>query len=310
MVEARFSTVDPAAPRSGSLCDVASIPAAPMLLGGTSEDGDRLIVPLRDGQTTLGAIQLWLEDGRAVEPDELALLATIGSEIAGARRRTREEGAIYELERAIAEERARIARDIHDGIAQTLAFRRLRIDLWLDWIDTDRDRLRDELIDNKRVLREQIAELRRAIFALRPIQFDELGFVGGLHRYVEEFAAQQNWTATVDIARTPALPPELEAVCFRVVQEALTNAAKHAGASRVEVVIAPPAGGGLGIAVRDDGQGFEAASGAPDGRVGLRQMRERLEALGGHLSVLSHPGAGAELRAWVPLVTPTSEVTA
>ncbi len=266
-----------------------------------------LLLPLYDGQTEIGAIEMYLKEAGGIADDERALLETIASEIAeaitGARRRSREERAIYELERAIADERARIARDIHDGIAQTLAFRRMRIDLWLDWIETDRDRLRAELIENKQILREQIAELRRAIFALRPVQFDELGFVGGLHRYILEFANQHGWETHVDITGAPAaLTPELEATCFRLIQEALTNAAKHARATRVDVAIGQ-ADGGLVVRIADDGGGFEpgAEPQAGSGRVGLRQMHERVAALSGRLTVLSRPGAGTEVRAWIPL---------
>jgi signal transduction histidine kinase len=265
-----------------------------------------LELPLHDGLAPLGRIELYLDRPAELLADELELLETIASEIAeaiaGARRRSREQRAIYELERAIADERARIARDIHDGIAQSLAFRRMRVDLWLDWLESDRPRLRDELIGFKAVLREQIAELRRAIFALRPLQFDELGFAGGLNRYVVEFASQQGWDVHVDLGGVPPAPtPELEATCFRVIQEALTNVAKHAGATRVEVIV-DQVDEGLRIAVRDNGRGFtpgQLANSASD-RVGLRQMRERLTALRGQLTVLSQPGAGTELRAWIP----------
>ncbi len=276
-----------------------------------------LLLPLHDGIAPVGWLEIYLQPGAVPDADELALLETIGKEIAeaivGARRRTREERALYELERAIADERARIARDIHDGLAQTLAFQRMRIDLWQEWIDSDPARLRDELRDLKRSLREQIQELRRAIFALRPMEFDELGFLGGLHRYILEFAGQHDWQAEVDLSRAPAtLTSELEATAFRIVQEALTNAAKHANATKIDVTLSET-DGGLRVLVRDDGRGFDPReplngpnNGAAEGtgnyqHVGLRQMRERLAALRGQLTVLSRPGAGTEVRAWLPL---------
>jgi signal transduction histidine kinase len=270
-----------------------------------------VVVPLRDGSAALGRIELYATHAAPIPPDELALLQTISSEIAeaivGARRRSQAERAMYELERAIADERARIARDIHDGIAQTLAFRRMRIDLWLDWLDTDRERLRDELIENKQILREQIGELRRAIFALRPVQFDELGFVGGLHRYVVEFANQHGWDAHVDLqAVPPTLTPPVEAICFRVVQESLTNVAKHAQATRVDVVLDTVANG-LRIVVRDNGVGFDLERGAePSTHLGLRQMRERVAAARGQLTLSSQAGAGTEVRAWIPFTDTTA----
>ncbi len=266
-----------------------------------------LLLPLHDGVAPVGWIELYRASGDPIPADELSLLETIAAEVAeaimSARRRSREERAVYELERAIADERARIARDIHDGTAQSLAFVRMRVDLWRDWIKRDPERLDAELRELKTTLREQIGELRRAIFALRPVQFDELGFVGGLHRYVVEFANQHDWETRIDLhGAPPELSPELEAVCFRVVQEALTNSAKHAGATHVDVTICQ-ADGGLQVIVRDNGRGFDPGPAVEgDARhVGLRQMRERLAAYGGHLTILSRPGAGTELRAWVPL---------
>jgi signal transduction histidine kinase len=266
-----------------------------------------VVLPLQADHSPIGRIELYLTRASEIADDELELLETIASEIAeaivSARRRSQEERAIYELERAIADERARIARDIHDGIAQTLAFRRMRVDLWLDWITTEPERLREELIELKQTLREQIADLRRAIFALRPVQFDELGFVGGLDRYVVEFAGQHGWELQVDLSGVPpALSPDLEAASFRIVQEALTNVAKHAGATQVAVRI-DQVDDGLRVTVCDNGRGFNPGA-APEGayqHVGLRQMRERIAALRGHVTVLAQPGAGAEIRAWIPL---------
>ncbi|GIW06100.1 MAG: two-component sensor histidine kinase [Dehalococcoidia bacterium] len=263
--------------------------------------GECLVLPLHDGLASVGWIELYLGSARSAA-DERTLLWTIGLEVAeaisGARRRVREAVAVYQLDRAIAEERARIARDIHDGVAQSLAFQRMRVDLWLDWIGSNPDRLREELLRLKATLREQIGEIRRAIFALRPLQFDEVGFLAGISRYATEFANQHGWKITIDTAKAPAeLSPEIEAACFRVVQEALTNVAKHAGARQVTLTLASSYGG-LAVTVRDDGRGLAES---PRSGLGLRQMRERLTALGGRVSVSGQPGQGTMLQAWLPL---------
>ena len=118
---------------------------------------------------------------------------------------------------------------------------------------------------------------------------------------VSDFAAQQGWRATVTLDETlPDLPPELELACFRLVQEALNNAAKHADARAVAVALRM-ADGGLSIAVTDDGRGFDPGSIEGSDRLGLRQMRERMAALGGRLTLLSQPGEGTEVRGWVPI---------
>ena len=275
---------------------IVTAPADPDGLAGVC-----LRLSIDDGAVRVGWIELYTTGKIALQDDDLHTIAgEIGKVIGGARRRASEERATYALEQAIAEERARIARDIHDGLAQTLAFRRMRIDLWLDWLDQDPERLRTELIEFKPLLREQIAELRRAIFALRPIQFDELGFVGGLHRYIIEFGQQQGWTMKVDLNGIAAcLSPPIEAISFRVVQEGLTNAAKHATASTVTVQ-STQMDGGLQLLIRDDGRGFDLGTVDSD-HLGLRQMRERLATFHGRLTVLTQPGAGTELRIWLPI---------
>lgn len=269
-------------------------------------DGLRLVLPLHDGAVLVGWIELALATTIVPQDDELALLETIGSEIAeaisGARRRAHEALAIHRLEQAISEERARIARDIHDGIAQTLAFRRMRIDLWLDWLTSNPEQLRAELTELKHILRDQIADLRRVIFALRPIQFEELGFSAGLQRYVLEFAEQQGWQIDIDLSGISTFAADLEAVSFRIVQEALTNAAKHANAHAV-IVALTQGNNGIEISVCDNGRGFDPVSRPEEkpGHFGLRQMRERLAAVGGTLEIKSQLGHGTEIRAWLPV---------
>ncbi len=276
----------------------------------TGLTGACIALPLKDGVLHVGRLELFLLRPVYLGQDEQALLQTIGAEIAqtiaSARRRAREERGIYELEQAIAEERARIARDIHDGLAQTLAFRRMRVDLWLDWLTQDPARLHDELLTFKQVLREQIGELRRAIFSLRPLTFDELGFVGGMHHYIHEFGSQHNWHVEANLSHLGVnLAPTFEAICFRIVQEALTNAAKHAHASAVSIR-SEMADGGVQIVIQDNGRGFDlnALETPPEdggSRLGLRQMRERLAALHGRLNVQSAPGKGTEVTVWLPL---------
>jgi signal transduction histidine kinase len=246
-------------------------------------------------------------EGR-LDPAATNLIITAAGEVAealiGARRRSRAIDSVVALEQAITEERTRIAHDLHDGIAQSLAFLRMRVDLWEDWIEQDPERLRAEFVEVKANLRRQIEELRRAIFALRPVDLAQLGFEGALRRFVSEFADQQGWDLTLDLAKVPLeLPLPLELAAFRVVQEALNNAAKHAAPQQVAVRLAL-LDGGLQIVVRDDGRGFDpgALGELPNSHFGLRQMRERIENLDGQFTVISQPGAGTELRIWLPLV--------
>ncbi|WP_298404356.1 sensor histidine kinase [uncultured Chloroflexus sp.] len=267
-----------------------------------------LILPLAERQVQpIGWIEAFLKEGEtALYEARQPLLATVASELAEAivnsRRRDRAIASVAAVERAISAERTRIARDLHDGVAQSLAFMRMRINLWEDWLEQDPARLREEFATFKANLRAQIEELRRAIFALRPIEIGQLGFTGALRRFVAEFAEQNDWDISIDLNELPPdLPPVLELAAFRFVQEALNNTAKHAQARRVWVKLGVR-DHGLIIHVRDDGVGFNPGEEPPAGHLGLRQMRERAAALDGQVTIISRPGHGTEVRVWLPLI--------
>ncbi|WP_240695871.1 sensor histidine kinase [Candidatus Chloroploca sp. Khr17] len=253
------------------------------------------------------SIDLTAQAQRELEPTVTTLLITVAGEltegIKGSRRRARELASIAALEQAITEERTRIARDLHDGVAQSLAFLRMRIALWEDWLDQEPERLAEEFASVKATLRRQIEELRRAIFALRPMELSQLGFVAALRRFVADFAGQQDWELQLELSNLPPdLPHVLELAAFRFVQEALNNAAKHAAAQHIAVML-KIVDNGLQIVVRDDGVGFDPGAQAEQSgpHLGLRQMRERAAVLDGRLTILSRPGEGTEIRAWLPM---------
>jgi signal transduction histidine kinase len=276
-----------------------------------------VVIPLIEagsGRSAVGWVEAYCDEKAAylyLQPEIFqlevkSLLITVAGEITeailGARRKAREIESITALENAITAERTRIAHDLHDGIAQSLAFMRMRADLWEDWLQDDPERLKDEFRSFKANVRTQIEELRRAIFALRPVELATLGFEGALSRFVREFAEQQGWELELKLNIPHHLPHVLELAAFRVVQEALTNAAKYAKAHLIEVRLFL-VDGGLQIVVRDDGAGFDFSTqrDEPGKQLGLRQMRERAVALDGQVTIISQPGAGTEIRAWFPI---------
>ncbi len=239
-------------------------------------------------------------------PFPVRLSATLGPERAADRcilvvEDLTAEKALRSEEEAIAEERRRIAREIHDGLAQDLAAVRLQVRRWQALLASDPARLREELEEFHRFLGEKIRGVRRAIFALRPVALDE-GFWVALPRFLEEFGEQNMLHVTLEVKgvegeERPALPAHLELVLFRIVQEALNNVAKHARARMVWVEL--DFSGGILLQVRDDGVGFDPAvlpELARRGHLGLQQMRERVAALGGTMEVRSQPGKGTEIR--------------
>jgi signal transduction histidine kinase len=137
--------------------------------------------------------------------------------------------------------------------------------------------------------------VRRLIDGLRPAVLDTLGLVGAIRRHAETVSA----ALPVDVVTDdlPPLPPQVETAAYRITCEALTNAARHAGAHHARVTLFAP-DGSLRITVTDDGHGVRAAAG-----VGLTSMRRRTETLGGHLDIHSAPG-GTTITATLPLEQP------
>lgn len=208
-------------------------------------------------------------------------------------------------EKAIAEERLRISREIHDGVAQNLASLRLKVGLMHDWAEQDLPRLHAELDFLQEQLRQNIQEVRRAIFALRPIAIDELGFYPSLHQFVADFGGQNQLQIDLSITGSPEkLPSFMEPVLFRLIQEALNNVAKHALASTVGLKLNVQALRSVELTINDDGIGFDPASlpqAVHQGHVGLTQMRERVAKLNGVIVVNSEPGQGTTLQVSLPL---------
>ncbi len=203
-------------------------------------------------------------------------------------------------EEAVAEERHRIAREIHDGLAQDLVSLRMRARLWHQLVDETPQRMHAEIDALRDLLRDDIREVRRAIFALRPVALDEAGFYPTLRQFAADFAEQNQVHMDLRVKGEEVhLSPFLEAVLFRILQEALNNVARHAQASTVWIELNLEEAGVVQLTVRDDGVGFDPAileQAARSGHLGLKQMRERVAGLKGTFSLRSAPGQGTEIR--------------
>jgi PAS domain S-box-containing protein len=208
-------------------------------------------------------------------------------------------------EQAIAEERQRIAREIHDGLAQDLAGLRFQVTLWHQLVDCDPARMHAELASFQTLLAKNLREVRRSIFALRPLALDELGFFPALRQFIGEFAEQNQLQVDLRIKGSEeSLPTFLELVLFRIIQESLHNISKHAQARAVCVILDLGSLETVKLTVRDDGVGFDLAGlemAVVAGHLGLKQMQERVKKLGGSFKVHSQLGAGTEIEAMLPL---------
>jgi NarL family two-component system sensor histidine kinase LiaS len=211
---------------------------------------------------------------------------------------------------AALEERARLARDLHDTVNQqlfVLAMRAAAARRRLDVLsaasglpDAEVQGLQSELATLEGLAREAHVETRKLIMQLRPTTLEQQGLGPALAEYVQAAAAREGWTAHLAIDETIRLTGTVGENLFRIAQEALNNVAKHARARQVWIVLERN-GDGLLLAVRDDGTGFDPQAGVRPTAVGLVGIQERVKQLGGLLRLTSHPGEGTEVRVLLPL---------
>ncbi len=208
---------------------------------------------------------------------------------------------------AIESERNRIARDLHDGPVQGVSAASLSLEAALLMIGAgDVDRGVDVLAKVRKELADEADALRSLMSGLRPPVLEERGLIPALREAVTRFGIEQG--VETDLVGTLPRPmsSDLETLAYRVVQEALTNAAKHARAGRVVVSVETTATS-LRVEVEDDGRGFDSAMTREflrQGRVGLASMRERVELANGTFVIRSNPGRGTSIVATLPVDAP------
>jgi signal transduction histidine kinase len=199
------------------------------------------------------------------------------------------------------QERQRLARDLHDDTAQALAS--LLVHLRVLERTDDPQQLRARLGEFRELIAGALDDVRRMAIDLRPTSLDDLGLVPALETHTAEFA--DRWKIAVDFTAdgiTRRLPPMVELVVYRIVQEALTNVAKHAHARRVQVALRQE-GRTLQARVQDDGRGFDvdATLASRERGLGLFGMQERATLVQGRLSITAAPGTGTSLTLTIPL---------
>jgi PAS domain S-box-containing protein len=197
------------------------------------------------------------------------------------------------------EERTRIAREVHDELGQSLTA--VRMDLsWLARRLSRRNRPMLEKIRSTLQLADGIMEsVRRISTELRPGILD-LGLAAAVEWQVQEFQARTGIRCKVRLRIQEIFAPDVSTALFRILQETLTNVARHAKATRVEVV-KEKQGDRLVLRIRDNGRGFDPADPLLSKSLGLLGMRERAAILGGQVKIASAPGKGTAVTAWIPV---------
>jgi two-component system, NarL family, nitrate/nitrite sensor histidine kinase NarX len=257
-------------------------------------------VPLISNQSPIGALLVGYKRPQTLNQRQLALLQTVAGQIALV---VQNANHLAEIEyKAILGERTRLAREIHDGLAQTLGFLKLQAAQMQAYLERgEMDRLKQGIRLYYQTLSEAYHDARNAIDGLR-ISGSRLE--EWLQQVVEEFQDNvdvQPLSVNVQCSYGQnQLPPEVQAQLIRIVQEALSNIRKHARAKNVYVACFEK-NGDLLVEIQDDGQGFSAADVPRPSQHGLRGMRERAELIRADFQVISLPQQGTTIRISVPI---------
>jgi PAS domain S-box-containing protein len=201
-------------------------------------------------------------------------------------------------------ERRRVSRELHDEAGQSLTALKISLELMQADVLAESEKSHQSLQEAVALTSETMERIRLLAQGLRPPELDVVGLNPTLEDYCHDFAQHTRLPIDYAGAKLPVLPDEVTICFYRVLQEALTNVAKHAHANHVWVALHCSADT-LSLSVEDDGRGFDAQTAVSVSRqpqsIGLLGMRERLELLGGRLEIKSQPGQGARLVAYAPL---------
>jgi two-component system nitrate/nitrite sensor histidine kinase NarX len=239
----------------------------------------------------LGSLFVITRDRRAFSRQDVELLTSIGSQIGVAVENARLYAEAQEL--AAAQERQRLARDLHDAVTQTLFSTSLIAEVLPGiWERDPGEGLRRlELV--RQGARSALAEMRTLLLELRPAALADADLDDLLRQLAEAVAGRARVSVAVEVAGECDLPPDVHIALYRIAQEALNNVAKHARAGQVTVNLRRQPGRVI-LSIGDDGRGFDVGD-VPPGRLGMGIMRERAEAIGAALTVESQPGSGTRV---------------
>jgi signal transduction histidine kinase len=304
--------------RPERLADVRKDPRFEGWPSAHPEMSDFLGLPIRDGDEVIGALflanKLRSERGNPSHPshptrpkpegscgfteEDEELLAILAQHAAIALTNAR----LYERSRelTIAEERSRLAHELHDAVSQKLFSLRLTAQAAAALVDRDPARAKGELHQVAALAAEAADELRAAVVELRPAALDEDGLMATLRTQIQVLDRAHSARVTFVGRGVRALPAAQEEAVLRVAQEALHNALRHSGGEHVDVTL-DRRGSGAVLRVTDDGSGFDPQAIRRAGRhLGLVSMRDRASGVGGSLSVESAPGKGTTIEMEVP----------
>jgi signal transduction histidine kinase len=199
----------------------------------------------------------------------------------------------------VLEERQRLARELHDSVSQALFGIGLGAQTALALLEHEPEKVADPLRYILELANTGLAEMRALIFELRPESLEQDGLLRAIERQAAALGARYRVNIETVLESEPDISIPIKEALYRIAQEAMHNAVKHAKPRTIRLQLACR-DGMVTLEVADDGMGFDASGSFP-GHLGLKSMPERAERLGGQVMVTSTPGAGTQVRASIPL---------
>jgi signal transduction histidine kinase len=268
-----------------------------------------VVLPLRAGFELYGATVFCSEQRNAYRDRQLAFLGTLCNQATIALQNA-------QLYKQVREEKDRIlngeedvrhwlARELHDGPTQTISALAMRLNYTRLLMDKDPSRVGEELAELEKMARRATKEIRTTLFKLRPLVLESQGLPGALEQYATRLKENGGTPLMLDVEQPmDRLDATVEGTIFAIIEEAVNNAQKYAEAQQIMVRLAR-FGDTLVVTVRDNGKGFDLkaveASYDQRGSLGLVNMRERAELIGGNLEIDSKPGRGTTVTVAVPM---------
>jgi len=268
---------------------------APDAAAGFLEPG--ALLPLQIQERKLGLLAIIGAQGNTFTPEQLELFKSIADQLSIAIEHA------YLVERtedmAIAAERNRLARELHDAVTQTLFSASLIADVLPRIWERDRDQGQARLEDLRELTRGALAEMRTLLLELRPATLTETSLAELLRQLVQAFGGRARLPIELIVEGERPLPPEIQVALYRIVQEALNNITKHVGASQATLKLSFAAQA-VTLSVHDNGRGFAVAD-RPVQSLGLGIMHERAQKIGADLTIESQIGKGTTITVHCPI---------
>jgi signal transduction histidine kinase len=272
--------------------------------------GADMAVPVNAERNLLGVLTLGpRRSGQAYNQEDQELLVALARATGLALENARLHGERLQLLRGQLarfteiqeEERRRVTRELHDGLAPALASLAIRLRTAQKLLDTDQAAMLREMEEIAEQAKMGVQDIRRLIHDLRPVVLDELGLCAALREYAARFSKEHRLEVRPVLpAEAERLPADLETALFRIVQEGLANADRHAEARRVDIRLVRDARD-IRLDIADDGRGFDPEAPRAGMHLGLSSIRERVAQLGGRFTIDSAPGRGTTLTITVAL---------